>query len=120
MDRRGQHRGVADHDHVDVGQSLIAPHEVALRVAADVGVKVAHVAAVRRPPQVSVMEFAQRLGIALDERPRAPLRREQNLVARAHAVSCARRDSPRISARMRSRRGSVVWSTCFIAAATVG
>ena len=86
----------------------------------DVGVEVAHVAAVRRPPQVAVVELAQRRRVALDERARAPLRREQDLVARAHAVSCARRDSPRISARMRSRRGSVVWSTCFIAAATVG
>ena len=40
--------------------------------------------------------------------------------SRAHSVSWARRDSPRISARMRSSRGSLLWSTYFIVAATAG
>ena len=101
-------------------EALRAPDEVALGVAGDVRVAVADVAARGREAQLGVMELAQRRRVAGDERGRAPLGRREDLVARAHAVIWARRDSPRISERMRSRRGSEEWSTYFIVAATAG
>ena len=107
-------------DDVDVGEPLVAPDEVAFGVAGDVAVAVADLAAVGRPAQVRVVQRAQRVGVAGDERARPRLGGRDDLVAHAHAVSWARRDSPRISARMRSRRGSVEWSTCLQAAATAG
>ena len=73
------------------------------------------------PPRLERAALA--LTLARGRHQRARARRERpGLTERllAYVVSCARRDSPRISARMRSRRGSVLWSTCVIAAATAG
>ncbi len=107
-------------DDVGIDKALRAPDELALGIAGDVGVTVADVAAVRREAQVGVVQLAQRCGVTGDERRGATSRRFEDLVARAQAMLWARRDSPRISARMRSRRGSEEWSTYFIVAATAG
>ena len=63
--------GVAGHDDVVLDQVLSAPHELALGVAGDVGVTVADVAARRGEAEARMVQLAQGVGVAGDERGRA-------------------------------------------------
>ena len=79
VDDAGEDRRVTGHDDVVLDQVLIAPHELALGVAGDVGVAVADVAARRGEAEARMVQRAQGVGVAGDERGRAPPRRFEDL-----------------------------------------